>query len=135
MRFSPDHRFSRSIRRVALSLLALSLPLAARAQDADRSPKPATPIVALGTKWPTRTAVALFATKQVNATAIEATSDGWVLWTPLQSGFEAREHGPTTRLRVRPTDALRWVDSLRALLRPSADSLIGPDGTMLPVFG
>ena len=129
-----DHAFR--IPSVAISLLSLSLSLVAGAQTADRSLEvQGPPVVPLDTRWPTRTAVAMFAVRQVNATAVESTSDGWVVWTPLLSGFEAREDGPTTRLRVRPLDALKWVDSVRVLLLPSSDSLIGTDGTMLPSFG
>lgn len=54
-------------------------------------------------------------------TTIEARSDGWIAMTPLISPF-APEPYPTTHLYATASDALRWVERVRAVVGDARDS-------------
>jgi TonB family protein len=121
---APDrNRARRRVIRAALLLAAGLPPARAAAQRPVDSDARVPPLMPHATRWPQTTAIAtLGADAQVAPAVIEATSDGWVVFTPIDAWTESDQTGPRMRLRARPAEVARWVDAVRARVRPGADS-------------
>lgn len=86
------------------------------------------------TTWPSVTAIAIFTPEPYSAVKVEASSDGWILLTPL-SGSDGRQY-PSHRVFVAPVDAMRWVTAVRAALeRASRNPGLTRDSVDLPALG
>jgi TonB family protein len=132
---SPRATATRSI-PLALSLaLAVALPATPGALAAQAAAAIDAPLVPLDTRWPSITGVAMFAPERVNATTVEATSDGWVRITALDLGSWARDFYPMTRLQVRAADALAWADRVRRLTTPGDSANDASIMRVLPKLG
>lgn len=59
---------------------------------------------------------------------MEATSDGWVVLTPLESRTTELDANPSKHVHARAADALRWADGARTSLQPG-----GPDSVSAAV--
>jgi outer membrane biosynthesis protein TonB len=97
---------------VAVALLFSSSTLPA--QHVRRTRASDTPLVPLTTRWPSRTSIAALSPDHMTPLTVEATSDGWVIITPL-SLWRERDSPPSERLRVTPEDLEAWTTAARHL--------------------
>lgn len=117
-------------RRTLLALRAV--PLAALALPAQSAtPGTEAPIVPLRTHWYSTFAVGVVAPDLNTAAKVEATSDGWVLVTPITLGDDVRDRYPDRRMYLAPAEVLRWSSAVRALLARPLDSLTREDTASL----
>jgi len=115
----------------AVALLTTSSALAA--QRVGPSAVKSAPLIPLSTRWPSRTAIAVVAPDQASPMTVEATSDGWVIVTPLAAWREDRDALPSTRFHVAPDDIEMWMAAARAVTAPGADSAMST--VALPLLG
>ncbi|HEX2781925.1 MAG TPA: TonB family protein [Gemmatimonadaceae bacterium] len=121
------------------SLIALSLlfPAAFALPAQSARPRAASPVVPLRTHWYSTFAVGLIMPDALTAAKVEATSDGWVVVTPLSFGEDLRERYPDRRMYLTPAEVLRWAGAMRALLARQLDSVTSADTAALraPLLG
>ena len=68
--------------------------------------------------------------------AVQATSDGWVIVTPLSYWHEERDALPPMRLHLAPADVQAWTMAVHGLGARTADSTTTPvEGIPLPSLG
>ncbi|HEX7980188.1 MAG TPA: energy transducer TonB [Gemmatimonadaceae bacterium] len=116
---------------VALLFLSSRLP----AQHAAAAQANDTPLIPLTTRWPSREGIAAMAPRLVNPMAVEATSDGWVVLTPLATFPDRRDEIPAQRLHASPADVELWTTAARQLLARIADSSQTAQEGQLPSLG
>jgi len=121
-----------AIRPVLLAVALISTSARLSAQNV--APAPA-PLIPLTTRWPSRTSIAVMAPDQMSPMTVEATSDGWVIVTPLAFWREDRDALPATRLHIAPRDLQAWLTAVRGLGAPVADSTTPFSNDTLPVLG
>jgi len=122
-----------AIRAALLAAALLATTTALSAQHVEHARAKATSLIPLSTRWPSRTAIAVVAPDQASPMTVEATSDGWVIVTPLAAWREDRDALPSTRFHAAPDDIEMWMAAARALTMPGADSSMA--SVALPVLG
>ena len=124
-----------AIRPALVAAALLSTTTRLPAQNVEVAAASDTPLIPLTTRWPSRTGIAVMAPKMVNAMSIEATSDGWVIVTPLTHWSEERDTPPTMRLHVSPEDVQTWTTAVRRVGAHVADSAASREDFLLPILG
>ena len=87
---------------------------AVESDDMSRAPIPSR------TTWPTTTAIAVIG--RASPVTIEATSDGWVVLTPVGNMGQPLHVVSTSRLQLAPEEVRRWTRALRAPLALPRDT-------------
>jgi len=105
-----------------------------RVQRVQRARASDAPLIPLTTRWPSRTSIAVLAPDHMSPMTVEATSDGWVIVTPLWFWHE-RDVPPTVRLRLAPADVKAWATAARHLAPEAPDSGGLNFGVPLPQLG
>ena len=124
-----------ALRPALLAAALLSLAARLPAQHVGVAPAHDTPLIPLTTQWPSRTAIAVVAPDQANPMTVEATSDGWVIVTPLAAGREDRDALPATRFHVAPNEIEVWMAAARSFTTPTADTTNNFASVALPLLG
>lgn len=75
------------------------------------------------------------ASRMVNPMAVHATSDGWVVVTPLSYWSEERDAPPPMRLHLAPEDVRAWTAAIHDLGARATDSATRIEGIPLPTLG
>jgi hypothetical protein len=109
-------------RSIVPLLVALSSSTVAGAQRGSTQPTSVSrPPVPLRTRWPSTTAIAII--ERNNPVAVEATSDGWVVLTPVGPWLEPYNQKPTpTQVQLAPSSVRQWTREVRAALALASDS-------------
>ncbi|HEX2781745.1 MAG TPA: hypothetical protein VHM30_19725 [Gemmatimonadaceae bacterium] len=113
---------------IALSLAGSRL---AAAQDASGT---RSPVVPLGTAWPSVTAIDIVSLSQFHHFQVSASTDGWVAIAALDIGGERY---PRSRMYVTGGEALEWAGRVRAVLSRALTGTARSDSAtlQLPVLG
>lgn len=115
------HRVANRGHWIVLVVLALLSSASVGAQRATRgSDGAARPPVPLRTRWPSTTAIAIV--ERGNPVAVEATSDGWVVLTPIGPWAQPFETVPATRLQLTPSGVRKWTSVVRTALAIALDT-------------
>src|SRR6059058_1278891 len=119
MSFHVTHHAPRRGAVAALASLALLWNASAGAQRAARD-RDNLPLVPLRMQWPSTTAIAVV--DQNNPLVVEATSDGWVVLTPVGAWAEPFENQTTSRIQLTPSGVRQWSSIVRSALAIALDT-------------
>lgn len=85
------------------------------------------------TRWPATTAIAVV--PQSYPIVVEATSDGWVVLTPVGGWGESPDGGALSHLQLTPSGVRRWTRIVREALAVSLDSTKKAVPVRIPQLG
>ena len=85
------------------------------------------------TTWPSTTAIAVIGRSA--PLTVEATSDGWVVLTPVGNMGQSFYAVPTSRLQLAPTEAREWTSAYHAALSLPRDTAKGRPQIRIPRLG
>jgi hypothetical protein len=118
---------------LAAALLSASSRLPAQhnaARAADEAP-----LIPVTTHWPSRKAIAVVEAAGLHPLTVEATSDGWIVLSPLSYYREDADAVPAMRLHLAPEDVHAWTTAVRALGAPAVESATPIHDIALPRLG